>query len=302
VCPGAYAEQVLIARPLTLKAVTTTTSSAVVIVTPESGLAPIGPGDAAHVFVSATGGPVTINGIAIDGLGASCPASGSWIGIAYGDSATGTITGSVIRNLVDGSCPSTAVQVGRNANVKIQNNNIRNVWFGITDDRAASLTIVSNTIVNATFGIGVGSMSGPLTISNNILSPIVGSTFLSNGIGIRVGSNHASTSIVSGNTVVGTNIEGIQIIQSDAVKVTANRISGAREAIVIEEAFGALVQKNVLIHSTAGLIVLNGGGSTVTTNTVNEAQCGIWAASTPSNIWLDVDEINCHATGVPPSP
>ena len=138
-----------------------------------------------------------------------------------------------------------------------------------------------------------------------MLSPIIDSPFLSNGVGIRVGSNHSSTSTVSGNTIQGTNIEGIQIIQSDTVKVTGNRVIGAYEAINLIEAVSAVVQRNTLVQSTAGLVINDngsGGGNLVTVNTVNEASCGVWAPTTPANTWLAVEHINCFGTGIPAVP
>jgi hypothetical protein len=303
VCPGVYPEQVVINRSLTLKAVVAGSAASAVIISPPTGLVSVGIGYAAHILVQATDGPVTISGIAVDGSGTPCPVGASWMGIVYASDTSGTVTSSVVRNLVNGSCSSTAVHAGLRANLKIQNNSIHNVWSGISDDRAASLTIMSNNISNVGFGIGVGSMSAPLTISNNVLSPIVDSPFLSNGVGIRIGSNRVSTSTVTGNTISGTNIEGIQVIQSAGVKITANRVIGAYEGVSLTEATTALVQNNTIVHATAGLIVNDNGsagGNVVMGNKVNEASCGIWAPITPVNTWLSVDSINCYSTGIPP--
>jgi parallel beta-helix repeat protein len=281
-----------------LKGVLAGAAESAVIMAPTTGLVQVD-GYAAYLLIQDTAGPVTISNLAVDGLGTTC--TSNWTGIVYDAATTGTVTRSVVRNIGTSACVGTAIVAGSSANLKITASSIHDGIYGVTSSGAASLTISSNTFSNLAFGIGVGQVGGQLTITNNVLAPIIGSPFFSNGVGIRVASNQV-VSTVSGNTIYGNDIVGIQISQTAYAKVVGNRVSGSYEAIDLEAAAGAVVQNNTITEVVAGLTVNDngsGGGNVVTGNTVNEAACGIWAPTTPANTWLNVSNINCFSTGIP---
>jgi hypothetical protein len=82
VCAGAYPEQVLITKPLTMKGVLSGTAAASIITSPKGGLKQstidhVGNIWAAQVLVQSTAGPVNISDLSVDGanngISGSCP-------------------------------------------------------------------------------------------------------------------------------------------------------------------------------------------------------------------------------------
>lgn len=298
VCPGTYAEQVTISTPLTLKGVSSGTSAVAVIVPPASGLAPIGymaltaEPVAAQLLVQNTSG-VTISSITVDGAGAACPLFPSgqqvfWVGIGYAGTSSGTITGSVVRNVTNSGCQWGAAIFGDQGTgaLVIQNNSIHDCWNGVSVNYATSSTIRFNTISRVYSAIGVGSLTGPLTISNNTLVDVGGTG--GQGVAINVGSDHASTSTIANNIIYGSKTRlgvGINLVQSDNASISSNKISGAYEGVALTEDAGAIVKYNTVTNTFAALTLNDNGsvgGNIVTNNTVNEASCGI--DKTPASV------------------
>jgi hypothetical protein len=179
VCPGTYAEQVVITTPLTLKGVSVPPLNNPTIIGPSGGLiiGPIQPvtrGAASFIAVDTGGtpGPVNIQGIVIDGQ-SECQirGSGEFAGILY-LSTSGTIRDSVIQRM-DPSCGSTS-------GILVEND----------DSRPMTVTAKNNVIRNIAGGYGIQAYSGPsssglsfLVQENMISQVVVGAVLDTNGNG-----------------------------------------------------------------------------------------------------------------------
>ena len=105
VCPGAYPEQVLINKPLTMKGVLSGDAAASIITSPQGGLKQstidhLGNAWAAQLLVQSTAGPVDISDLSLDGanngISGGCPGL-NVVGIYYQE-ASGVIDRAATRN------------------------------------------------------------------------------------------------------------------------------------------------------------------------------------------------------------
>jgi len=254
VCPGTYAEQVMITKSLTLKGIVSGPNDAAVVVPPAGGLVSngsdiFGNPVAAQIFVSAT--TVAVSHLTVDATGndvAGCGAP-TLEGI-YFQNTSGTITDNVVRNQfqtdfadyggcqnglainVESSTASSTVTVSSNSVHAYQKN-------GITATGAATgavspgpnVTISGNYVV----GLGATAMNWPGGAGEN---------------GIQIGFGASGT--VSKNTV-NDNIWG-----------------GENTAQPITPGNGA-----------SGILVYASTGITVSDNSVGSAQFGITTNTDP---------------------
>lgn len=281
VCPGTYAEQVVIDKALTVKGISYNNSSQPVIVVPSGGLATtssISYGTVA-AQVEVTAGPVNITNITVDGTAAStnCP-SVDYIGILYSSGSSGTVNEVETRNQ---NCGSVGIGIvaengaGATQTVTIQNSNVNtNNYAGITVESnqiPPSLTAVikNNWVTGSSNGI-MSSYNPQGSISNNVIE--VGLTGVYSGTAnVAVSGN---TVAVSGNTVIGGNI-GIDITGT-AVSITSNRILNSARAGVYVEVGGITVKNNTITQVPVGIefnCITDTNG--VTGNTINGATTGI---------------------------
>src|ERR1700686_4203066 len=270
VCPGTYAEQIVISKALTLQGIFSGNSSQAVIAVPSGGLATT----SSLVFatlsaqVEVTAGPVTITNITVDGTASSnCP-NNAYLGIFYASGSSGTVNEVETRNQ---NCNSGGLGIvaengaGAPQSVTIENSNINNNTdsgiFACSNQTPSTLTATIKSNYLAGDGIGIvtycnvgGSVSGNIVADAR--------TF-----GVWAVS---PSSLVSKNTVNGGS-EGIEV--DGAATVSGNTINGVQYGVVVFAA-GTVTSNNISQSGSYG-IYLGVSGATIKTNIITQASVGI---------------------------
>jgi hypothetical protein len=291
VCPGNYAEQVLITQPLTLQGVSYKGSDAAVV-TASGGLVqsvtsdlcgPIMPVNY-QILVLATG-PVDISNLAVDGTGGSgafCVA-----GIYYQDSS-GTISDVSARNQPNiGFGIAAETTLAGAQTVTVENSVVRG--FGHQGINATAsggpltANINANTIDaagNETSGVFVSGLAAG-TIQSNVIS-----TSATNGGNVAGIFLHNSTASATANTIVAgpstENNDYAFLVESGSVKVTGNWINaGGQVGVDLQNTgTGSVVEQNRIVNSSTAVtgcaLTL---GYTVSGNTIIDAAIGVQMAS-----------------------
>jgi hypothetical protein len=268
VCPGTYAEQVVISKALTLKGIFSNNSSQAIIAMPSAALAasPSLLWGTVVPQVWITAGPVNITNITVDGTTTmNCPGAKT-VGIFYSSGSAGTVNEVEARNQ---NCSGAGLGilaengVGAIQAVKIENNNIHDISrAGIStcsDQTPSTLTatITGNYVAAGVIGIFPSCNAGG-TVSSNIVT--------GGSLGVYAGS--ASTT-VSGNTIIGAEVG---VVVTTAASVISNHITGS--SLGIDLAFGgATIKTNFITKSDIG-VEFNCVAGTVTGNTINGATTG----------------------------
>ena len=282
VCPGTYAEQVVITQPLTLQGVVIGGANAAIVAVPAHGMSANttdgnGTVIGAQIVVESTG-PVNISDLVVDGNGGSlggCP--NTMVGIYY-HSSSGTVNHAVVRN---GGSTGTGCLEG----ILLENDN---------QNSAPSVT-VSNSSVHDFGAIGIYATTGPLAgnLAFNIMGNAIGNS--ANGAGMLILNSAGGT--VTNNTVetVSTGI----VVQGAPTVAKTNRVSNTSGAFVIVSegntiqsnttfsssgiAFSVLANNNQILANSVsnsdtafGLYcALATSGNLVKSNTITEANVGI---------------------------
>lgn len=283
VCPGSYPEQVTISQPLTLEGITDGTGSAPVIVVPAAGLVPNGTSVsfgavAVQLLVENTVG-VTIKDLIVDGTGANCPASFVYpnrdVGIGIlnvGSPNDGTVAAKienvVVRN--EQACDGDGI-LADTSYATITASEFHDINQTAIDAYNAEYTITSNSIQRAQiYGIVlVNNATGSVVSGNNVSDCY-------NGI-LTSSSGNAAT--ITNNTLLNNYQVGVWVYFAYHQTVTQNVASNSLWPLVVEGGFDETVQNNKLSDGTVDGILdeISFGGNTITKNTVNEGQYGIFA-------------------------
>jgi parallel beta-helix repeat protein len=314
VCPGTYAEQVVISQPLTLRGVSYGGSSQAVIAMPSKGLAltPSVYFSTVAAQVQVTAGLVTISNITVDGTAGSsnCPLlyedkGYTYFGIFYSSGSSGTVNEVEARNQ---NCDTSGIGIGAEngsgaaESVTIENSNINGASiYGIyacSEESPSTLTVSirSNHIAGANGESGIASycnLAG--SVSDNVIS--------GDGVGVYAVSPSAT---VSGNTI-STPYGGIGIYVWGAADISDNTISGAGDGIYLTAP--ATVTSNRISNSSTygiGFWAPGAAGATVKSNIITQAPIGIefsCMASTVSGNTINgattgLDSIPASFTGV----
>jgi hypothetical protein len=273
VCPGTYAEQVVIDKALTLEgnpnqnglvvitdvgiSLTTTTSIYWGAVAPQ---------------IQVTAGPVNITDIELfENNPSGCPATE--IAIFYGSGSSGTVKGV----LTNGNCDFGSIGIeaengaGATQSVTIEDSqvnagSIAGISVG-SNQIPSTLTaaVKSNYLwTNPTGIMSLGNAQG--SISSNFIT-----SYPSGGTGVWAGSANVA---VSGNWIdqqtIGIDIEGT------AVSVTSNQIFNTAMAGINIGVGNVTVKSNGIANSLNSAIAFNcTTGNTVTNNTINWANVGL---------------------------
>ncbi len=201
VCPGTYAEQVTIAKNLTLNGTSSGNSDNPTVVPPAGGLvanttdpANAGAPVAAQIAVLSPATSVIIEHMTVDGIGngmAGC-ANPLMVGIDHLD-VSGTITQNALRNQIEVNPADQGCQNGLG------------IYVESGDGGVSTTTISSNTVhkyqKNGITVNGFGdSTAGPVTIIENNTVIGVGSTNGAAENGIQLG--FGATGKITGNTTI----------------------------------------------------------------------------------------------------
>lgn len=315
VCPGTYAEQVIISQPLTLEGITSSNSSQVFVAMPSAGLTTttsITEGTLAPQ-VWASVGPVNITGITIDGTATSsnCPSTPPfpwYTGIFYSTGSSGTLKGLEVQNqncngfgtgiiIENGSGTSESVTIEDSSVVNDTSGGIL-AWTYPTDS-TLSATIKNNYVSTINDAINVGNTSGSVSnnyisggfngvFANSSLSTITGNTIVGESYGISV---ETASVVVSGNAISNSTYGGIFVDNGSAGStITSNQISNSgREGIYLNTG-DVTIKSNTIISNPIGIEFRCNAGNTVSGNTINGATTGFdsFPAGTTSGNFYNV--------------
>ena len=252
VCPGSYAEQIVISTPLTLEGISNGNADLAVITVPSGGLSTsftniFGGAIVAQVLV--TTGPVNISNITVDGTGNGVSGQ-DLAGVAYESGSSGTVNEVTVRNEIEG---------GSGNGIWAENGNTTN----------DSVTIENSSVHDFDeTGIVLLNNQSPPTLTVTIKGNEVTGSVGAGGIFVN-----GAAGGVSGNEV-GVRNEGIAVGSTSPVSITGNTVTGA--AVGIEANDGNIVKANVVLNSTTEAIFLGiAGGSTVQSNLIGNSAIGI---------------------------
>ena len=309
VCPGAYAEQVVISKPLTLEGFIQAGAEGAFLFPPAGGIVENDAPYAPQLLVQNTSG-VTITNLIVDGQnGAPCGPI-RMVGILFQD-ASGTVNKVSIHNQNNLSCLSygfaAVVDNGQAQAVTLENSEFHNQGsYGIF---AAGTGLAVNTLNNYVSGSdGAGPASGGITYWNGATGTIQGNTVVDEifpqytfadgplfgafGIGVFCTTATVSSNMISNTQtgiLVGCNGSARPFASNSTIK--ANKVFKTRlqDAIYIFSQ-GNSVTNNTLVASGQAAIHIDttygGGGAsgnTVTGNSIVEACAGILVTGTPTN-------------------
>lgn len=263
VCPGSWAQQVIISTPLTLAGMTINNTEQTVITVPSGGLTtvspPIGSSLAPQIIVNAS--PVNITNLIIDGTGYTCSGLESETGIYYATSSSGTTKGVEIRN--EGCTGIGIAADNSSAAVNIASSYVHNVdGFGILERGNGGGTVQGNELTGSTYGISVIANGGVATVARNAVS--------GNVYGIIVAGNAQTLN----NTVRNASLVGVTLNISSA-PTTGNTILDTPTAISIINGSSGAVQSNFILNANVGIEFNCTSGVTVTKNAITSATTGL---------------------------
>jgi hypothetical protein len=301
VCPGTYAEQVIIAQPLTLQGIASGNSGRALITVPAAGLATIPSVSLGTIApqVEVTSGPVNITNITVDGTGGgSCSSGAAHVGIYYGSGSSGTVNEATVRNEVDGGCGEgiTAENgTATNESVVIENSSVHDVDAEaiIADSNQApptlTVTVKGNYLASTYIGIYQYIGAGPGSVTGNVI------TAGSYGI-----VSAAPSLTMSGNTVT-SSPAGIAAFATGN-NITSNKIWNS-SSYGIGLAPSGLTQSNFIAKSSIGIEFVCATGNTVSHNTINDATTGLDGVPTGfsgTNNFDNVDTLRTDGCGFGP--
>ncbi len=296
VCPGIYAEQIIINKSLTLKGLTSGNGANPVIMPPASGLVnnafsstansfwALGTPFAAQIVIQG-GADVTLAGIALDATGfniATC--SPIVVGVLVQD-ASATLNQVAVKNQFN-PCSASGSGIGvLNQNdssiattMTVKNTTFANAGQAFESDGAGNTsTLTNNSFAGnpANNSNAISILSGNSTIQGNTISNF---NYPPAGTNFNVGAFGIYLSCVPGSSVVNNHIATTQLgiyalngCTTTAVSITGNDISDTQFMAIYAGGTNGLIQGND-IRSSQTAIRLPGGsaGNTIQNNTIND--------------------------------
>lgn len=305
VCPGSYPEQVIVNQPLTLEGVTDGTGNAAIITVPGGGLVQNGTSTnfgpvTVQLLVQNTVG-VTIKDLVVDGNGGNCPAgSNRNVGIGVFDvgstndgTTAATIANVVVRN--DTTCLGDGI-LADTSYITITGSEIHDVNQTAIDAYSAKYSITNNSIQRAhAYGI---------VLLNNAAGSVVSGNNVSDGTNGILSSSSNSSATITKNTSLNNYYVGVWTYFANNQTVTSNVVSNSWWPLVVEGGSNNTVQNNKLSNALYDGILdeISFGGNSITKNTVNEAQFGVFGDSTVGGDTLVPNTFFNVVTTIDPGP
>ena len=260
VCYGVYAEQLVIAKPLTLLGYSNQTQ--VVITPPAGGVQPNVTSDllgtvAAQVYIASPG--VTLNNIALDSGGGLCTTSAYEIGI-FIHNGGGSVRYSAFRN--GPACAGFVALYAENSTaLTVTNNSLR-----------ACLTCIR--VIN-----GMDT-----NVNNNVFTPGDAVPLFT---GIDLDGVRGATSVTY-NTVIGMQIVGIRLHNVSGAMVLHNIIPEVGSpGILLDAATSSTVQYNRITNGWQAITINDHGipgYNNVTLNTILDYNCALSVGATLNDV------------------
>jgi parallel beta-helix repeat protein len=303
VCPGTYAEQVVVNQAITVKGIVNGTSGAVIITVPAGGLVanvttPTYGNESAQLLVqNFTGAQAKIMNLAIDGTGASvtCPPAPA--------KAPHTV-GIKVYNVGDPTYPSAGALL---QNVIVRHE-INGCQTGDGIDSENSFSTITGAIIHDVDGNGIVQTGGSAVVNSNTLSNVHGwgiwlsgapqstvtSNILSTQTGILIDAGSNGTSVTSNVVIAGYGIELNQVSSND---VKNNRIVASFAGLFVNQSSNNSLTGNTVRFQYYGIIdEASTGGNTIINNTVNEGLVCMYLAATSTDTVSPNTLQNCSVT------
>jgi len=286
ICPGNYAQQIVISKAVTLQGIFSSNSALAEIDMPSGGLTTTSTIDptfggtvAAQVEITVPG--VNLINLTVNGTATSsnCPsATVTYIGIFYSSGSSGTLNKVQTRNQ---NCNSVGIGImaengaGAAQTVTIENGDVNN-------DSATGIWVYSNqsppTLIALVKGNYISAYDG--VVSFGVAGSVSGNNIFPSYIGMVAGS---PSSAASGNTVTGGNFGFV--IDAPGVAISGNTVNNAPHGVVVD--FPGSVTSNHISNSGTAAISLNANGATIKTNTMTQVLVGVefncYSATTSGN-------------------
>jgi hypothetical protein len=286
VCPGTYAEEVGIYKPVTLEGISLGNSDQVIITPPSGGLFidsgdDLGDAVAAQVLVENPTGEVHLINITIDGTGNNVTTQGEFVAGVFYQNSAGTIDHVTVQNQ-NGNGEGVGIWVeggSGNPKVVVENDNVQAADFaGIYVEANSSSSEITATISKNNIANGGANSNGvylgeglTTTVTGNVISGGFEGIFIDGGVGsasqnkivgTQVGiEDDAGLSVTSNiiyNTLFGI-FGGIGIVANTSAPITGNTIVQAPTAIDFKCTAGNNVHSNTILNTTWGLVNVQGG-------------------------------------------
>jgi hypothetical protein len=218
VCPGSYAEQLTISKPVTLEGIAAGNSSFATVVVPSGGLTNNttlagGQAAAAQILVQNAGGAVNLTNLVVDATNGS---ASYVVGILY-KNTPGTMNHMVAFN-VSGSTAGFGIYVeggSSDPKVTIENSTISDDQQGILVQglSGGSLTtaIDTNLINNGLIGIQVTPPNTSTTINGNVLTDVNETAIILEGTEGSVTNNTIAGGFIFAQTAIELGADGMSI-------------------------------------------------------------------------------------------
>ena len=305
VCPGTYAEQVVISTPLTLEGISSGNLGRAIVAFPGGGLTTVTTVTdqgvvAPQVLVEA--GPVNITNITVDGTGNNLNGTGNKLaGIFYASGASGTVNG-VLARAQNGCGCGVGIWAengsGPSESVTIENSLVRDADFlgmflasGVSPPTLTA-TVKGNQIINTPTGILSGFLDGIISSNSIIDHASVG--ILSDGSSTTIISNVISA-VQGKSVVIGIQIIGNGIVKSNTIMDENGSSTGS--GIDVSLTTGATVEGNKIIDSVVGIEFGCKTGNTVSGNTINGMNVGLGSVPTGLSVPGTVQNVDTLRTG-----
>jgi CSLREA domain-containing protein len=153
-----------------------------------------------------------------------------------------------------------------------------NSSYGVYLD-TASAEIRNNVIAGGTFGVATYATNGPMVVADNLIGTnAAGTVAFSNSIGVDV---HGGMTQITGNTIVGSNTDGIRLTGSQCVGtiIRGNRIGTNAAGLPLGNSSGIWIDDN----ATASII---GGTLASERNVISGNSWGVVLSSSQSTFDL----------------
>jgi hypothetical protein len=275
VCPGTYAEQIVITNPVTLEGIASGDAGEVSITVPSGGLSPINSGTiAVQVAVLNVTGQVNISNIGVSAAGfgfdpAEFPDLGLVVGVYY-ENSSGTLN-HIETRFQQGNGIGVGVRVNVSVDspqtVTIENSNLHsfdNSGISTVDSSPSSheltLNIEGNTVAaDPGIGAGINTLGGAsVTLTGNTVTgpgaPTKGSCAAGSCNGLSISLPAAGS--ISKNSISGSGLVGILLsggAGASTLSVTSNTIFDiSGDAIQIFAPTG-VIGSNTIMQSQNGI-------------------------------------------------
>lgn len=312
ICPGTYAEQIIISKQITLHGMTFNGTSGAVVAVPAAGLlnesslyfGQIAP----QIEVLADG--VTISNIAVDGTAGSsnCPSTWGYVGIMFAGGSSGTVKQVSVRNQ---NCTSSGYGflaengAGAERTVLIEASSVHGISFvgiiGYSSETPSTLTanVENNDVSAGQWGILEAGTAG--MVSQNRVGPtregiyaysaidtVSRNTIVDSAEGVLVIQGQPT---ITGNTIVNATSDGIGA--NGGGKITSNHISSTPLGISINSTT-VTVQGNQITNASQAGIYFTCQSAPVSGNFISDTPVGITAVPgtyTGTNTFFNVPTV-----------